>query len=40
MVKDAEKFKDEDEKIKKRIEAENGLESYYIMLNLLLMMKN
>ena len=28
MVQDAEKFKDEDEKIKKRIEAKNGLESY------------
>jgi len=28
MVNDAEKFKGEDEKIKKRIEAKNGLENY------------
>jgi len=28
MVNEAEKFKDEDEKIKKRIEAKNGLENY------------
>jgi heat shock protein 1/8 len=28
MVSEADKFKDEDEKIKKRIEAKNGLENY------------
>merc|ERR1739848_551110 len=28
MVADAEKYKDEDEKVKKRIEAKNGLENY------------
>jgi heat shock protein 1/8 len=28
MVNEAEKFKDEDEKIKKKIEAKNGLETY------------
>jgi L1 cell adhesion molecule like protein len=28
MVNDAEKFKDEDEKIKKKIEAKNGFENY------------
>jgi len=28
MVNEAEKFKGEDEKIKKRIEAKNGLENY------------
>jgi len=28
MVNDAEKFKGEDEKIKKRIESKNGLENY------------
>lgn len=32
MVFDAEKFKDEDEKVKERIDAKNGLESYCFQL--------
>lgn len=28
MVKDAEKYKEEDEKMRKKVEAKNGLESY------------
>ena len=28
MVKDAEKYKAEDDKLKKKVEAKNGLESY------------
>jgi heat shock 70kDa protein 1/2/6/8 len=32
MVQDAEKFKDEDERIKSRIDARNGLESYCFQL--------
>jgi L1 cell adhesion molecule like protein len=32
MVQDAEKFKDEDEKVKQRIDAKNGLENYCFQL--------
>ena len=32
MVKDAEKFKEEDEKVKKRVESKNGLENYVFQL--------
>jgi heat shock protein 1/8 len=32
MVQDAEKFKDEDEKVKERIDTKNGLESYCFQL--------
>ena len=30
LVKEAEKYKDQDEKVRKRIEAKNGLQSYYV----------
>merc|ERR1712174_141961 len=32
MVQDAEKFKDEDDKIRKKVDAKNGLESYCFQL--------
>lgn len=30
MIKEAERYKDQDEKVRKRVEAKNGLESYCV----------